>query len=169
MFVTLFFVGFSLTGLAQKGGCVSSLPSVVFASNKSNLTPSTQQLLGNISDKMKSSPKCSILITGYPAASKSGQYLCNKRVEALKKYLIENAGIAADRIQGNWEVGGGDANTINHLPGLYFLRFIFLFFCIPQAIANNPFCALHIPWCLLLLLNYPLARLLLLFLSEPST
>ncbi len=111
--VALFFAGFSLTASAQKGDCVSSLPSVSFASSKSNLSIDTQQLLGNVSGKMKNSPKCSILITGYPAASKSGQYLCNKRVDALKKFLIENQGISADRIRTNCEVGGGDANTID--------------------------------------------------------
>jgi hypothetical protein len=53
------------------------------------------------------------MVTGYPAASKASQSLCNKRVEAIKAYLVETEGIGAERITVNCEVGGGDANTVD--------------------------------------------------------
>ncbi len=59
---------------------------------------------------------CGVIVTGYGSASKSGQALCNKRVFALKTYLIEKQGISADRIDTDCEVGGGDVNTVDIRP-----------------------------------------------------
>ena len=58
-------------------------------------------------------PNCSIIITGYPAASKASQALCNKRIAAVKTELTEKEGISADRIDVNCQLGGGDANTVD--------------------------------------------------------
>ena len=70
-------------------------------------------MLGNVAAKMKANPTCNININGYPEASKAAQAVCQKRVEAVKKYLVETLGISADRITTNCEVGGGDKNTID--------------------------------------------------------
>ena len=72
-----------------------------------------KSILASVAAKLKESPLCSITITGYPAASKVSQAVCNKRTEAIRIYLMNNEGISADRLSVNCEVGGGDANTID--------------------------------------------------------
>jgi len=70
-------------------------------------------MLSTCAAKLKGSPTCSITITGYPEASKASQANCNKRLDAVKKYLVEKEGISADRITTNCEVGAGDKNTVD--------------------------------------------------------
>ena len=70
-------------------------------------------MLATVASKMKDNPNCSITITGYPAASKASQAVCNKRIDAIKTYLTEKESISADRITTTCEVGGGDANTVD--------------------------------------------------------
>jgi hypothetical protein len=66
-----------------------------------------------VASRLKDNAACSIIVTGYPAASKASQALCNKRVAAIKAYLTEKEGISADRVDTNCEVGGGDVNTVD--------------------------------------------------------
>ncbi len=70
-------------------------------------------MLATVASQLKNNAECSIIVTGYPAASKASQALCNKRVAAVKAYLTEKEGISADRIDTNCEVGGGDANVVD--------------------------------------------------------
>ena len=70
-------------------------------------------MLATVAAKMKANPNCNITINGYPEASKASQAVCQKRVDAVKKYLVEKEGISADRISTNCEVGGGDKNTVD--------------------------------------------------------
>ena len=70
-------------------------------------------MLASVASQLKNSASCSIMVTGYPAASKASQSLCNRRVEAIKAYLVETEGIGAERITVNCEVGGGDVNTVD--------------------------------------------------------
>jgi hypothetical protein len=69
--------------------------------------------LASVASQMKNSANCSIVVTGYPAATKASQSLANKRVDMIKSYLTETEGISADRINTNVEVGGGDVNTVD--------------------------------------------------------
>ena len=70
-------------------------------------------MLASVASQLKSSASCSIMISGYPVASKASQSVCNKRVQSIKSYLVETEGISADRITTNCEVGGGDVNTVD--------------------------------------------------------
>ena len=70
-------------------------------------------MLATVASKLKDNPNCSIVVTGYPAASKASQALCNKRTQAIKDYLTEKEGISADRVDVSCEVGGGEVNTID--------------------------------------------------------
>jgi OmpA-OmpF porin, OOP family len=70
-------------------------------------------MLATVASKLKSNPDCMININGYPEASKASQANCQKRLDAIKLYLVEKEGISADRITTNCEVGGGDKNTID--------------------------------------------------------
>ncbi|MEO6637841.1 MAG: hypothetical protein ABIN25_06170, partial [Ginsengibacter sp.] len=80
---------------------------------RSSLTSDAKAMLATVGSKLKGSAECSITITGYPAASKASQALCNKRLNLIKSYLTETEGISSDRIEVNCEVGGGDSNTVD--------------------------------------------------------
>ncbi len=93
--------------------CPTDYPSVSFKGNASSLGSDAKAMLSNVAAKMKSNPTCNITINGYPEASKASQAVCQKRLDAIKMYLVETEGISADRISTNCEVGGGDKNTVD--------------------------------------------------------
>ena len=78
-----------------------------------SLSADSKAMLATIAAKLKEHPTCKITITAYPGASKAQQSLADKKLEAVKKYLIEKMNISADRITTDKVVGGGDANTID--------------------------------------------------------
>lgn len=93
--------------------CPTDYPSVGFKGNGSSLSSDAKAMLASVASKMKSNPNCSVTVNGYPEASKASQATCQKRVDAIKMYLVETQGISADRISTNCEVGGGDKNTVD--------------------------------------------------------
>lgn len=92
---------------------IGDLPSVSFRGNSGALSSDAKAMLATVASKLKNSADCGITVTGYPAASKASQALCNKRIDAIKAYLTEKEGISEDRIDTNCEVGGGDSNTVD--------------------------------------------------------
>jgi outer membrane protein OmpA-like peptidoglycan-associated protein len=106
-----------LKALIDKGGmpgqCPTDYPSLSFKGNAAALASDTKAMLATVAAKMKSSPNCTITVNGYPEASKASQAVCQKRLDAIKMYLVEKEGISADRISTNCEVGGGDKNTVD--------------------------------------------------------
>lgn len=92
---------------------IGDLPSITFTSRGSTLSNDAKAMLATVASKLKNSPDCSIMVTGYPEASKASQAMCNRRTNAIKAYLTETEGISADRIEVNCEVGGGAANTVD--------------------------------------------------------
>ncbi len=104
----------ALDSLKTASACqIGDLPSISFKGKAGGVSSDAKAMLATVASKLKNSAACSIMITGYPAASKASQALCNKRVAAIKTYLTEKEGISADRIDTNCEVGGGDANTVD--------------------------------------------------------
>ncbi|MEO6489495.1 MAG: OmpA family protein [Ferruginibacter sp.] len=104
----------SLRGGGVNGvACPTDYPSLTFRGNGSALTTDAKAMLATVAARMKANPTCNINITGYPEASKASQAVCQKRVDAIKNYLVEREGISADRITTNCEVGGGDKNTVD--------------------------------------------------------
>ncbi len=93
--------------------CPTDYPSLSFKGNTVALSKDVKAMLATVAAKMKANPTCNITINGYPEASKASQAVCQKRVDAVKQYLVEKEGISADRITTNCEVGGGDKNTID--------------------------------------------------------
>ncbi|MDB5203390.1 MAG: OmpA family protein [Ferruginibacter sp.] len=93
--------------------CPTDYPSLSFKGTTSALSSDARAMLATVASKMKSSPTCNINVNGYPEASKASQAVCQKRVDAIKMYLVEKEGISADRISTNCEVGGGDKNTVD--------------------------------------------------------
>jgi len=94
-----------------KPACPTDYPSVSFKGNGIGLSGDTKALLASVASKMKDNPTCNIIIVGYPAASKPHQSLADKRLDAIKKYLVETLGISTDRISTDKKIGGGDENT----------------------------------------------------------
>ena len=93
--------------------CPTDYPSCSFKGNSIGLSNDAKALLATTAAKMKANPTCNINVIGYPEASKASQAVCQKRVDAIKMYLVEKEGISADRISTNCEVGGGDKNTVD--------------------------------------------------------
>jgi outer membrane protein OmpA-like peptidoglycan-associated protein len=92
---------------------IGDLPSISFRGKSGTISSDAKAMLATVASKLKNNAECSIIVTGYPAASKASQALCNRRVDAIKAYLTEKEGISADRIDVSCEVGGGDANTVD--------------------------------------------------------
>lgn len=100
--------------LATVNACsLTDLPSLSFRGNSATLSADAKAILASVAGRLKESPTCSLTITGYPAASKASQAVCNNRSEAIRMYLMNNEGISSDRLSVSCEVGGGDANTID--------------------------------------------------------
>lgn len=92
---------------------IGDLPSVSFRGKSGGLSSDAKAMLATVASKLKNNADCGITVTGYPAASKASQALCNRRIDAIKAYLTEKEGISADRIDTNCEPGGGDSNTVD--------------------------------------------------------
>lgn len=93
--------------------CPCDYPTLGFRGNTPSLSADNKQMLSSVASKMKVNPDCSINITGYPETSKASQANCQKRLDAIKRYLVEVGGISADRINTNCEPGGGDSNSVD--------------------------------------------------------
>ena len=100
-------------GKEKANPCPTDYPSLSFKGSSVVIGNDAKAMLATVAAKMKANPDCNININGYPEASKASQAVCQKRVDAVKRHLVEREGISADRITTNCEVGGGDKNTID--------------------------------------------------------
>lgn len=93
---------------------VSRCPSDYQSININNLRldNNARTILNANAIKLKSRPDCTITITGYAAPDKRKQALAAKKIELVKNYLVEKAGISADRISTNILIAEGSSNTI---------------------------------------------------------
>jgi len=91
--------------------CPSDYPSLSLKGI--SLTKDVKSMLASVAAKLKDNPNCIITITAYPNASKAQQSLADKKLDAVKNYLVETLGISGDRISIEKTIGGGDANTID--------------------------------------------------------
>jgi hypothetical protein len=78
-----------------------------------SLSADNKAMLATVAGKLKEKPTCTITITAYPKADKRQQALADKKLEAVKNYLVETLGISADRITTDKLIDGGDSNTID--------------------------------------------------------
>ena len=97
--------------MVSKNACAGDYPSL--SVKTASLTADTKALLATVATKLKDKPNCTITITAYPAASKKEQSLADKKLDAVKKYLVEKLGISGDRVTVDKVIGGGDSNTID--------------------------------------------------------
>jgi outer membrane protein OmpA-like peptidoglycan-associated protein len=99
---------------AQAAMCnIGNLPSISFKNRSAQLSNDAKTMLSDVASRLKNNANCNITLSGYPAATKASQALCNQRLDAIKTYLTEKEGISSDRITANCEVGGGDTNTVD--------------------------------------------------------
>lgn len=95
----------------QAKQCPTDYPSL--KAKNTVLTKDTKFLLTSVAEILKANPDCRITLTAYPAASKTSQSMTDKKLEAVKLYLVEKLGISADRIETNKVIDGGDSETID--------------------------------------------------------
>ena len=94
--------------------CPCDYPSISFKGKAVVLSGDAKAMLASVAAKMKEHPDCKISITGYWNVSKAEQAICNKRNEAIVKYLVEKESISADRITNNCDNStAGDKNTVD--------------------------------------------------------
>ena len=101
----------SLKNMEVKPVCAADYPSL--SVKGASLSSDAKALLAIVATKLKDNPNCTITIIAYPGASKSQQSLADKKLDAVKNYLVEKLGISADRILVDKVIAGGDANTID--------------------------------------------------------
>jgi len=91
--------------------CPVDYPSLSMKST--SLSKDAKAMLATVASKLKENPTCTITITAYPGTSKPQQSLADKKLDAVKNYIVETLGVSGDRIMTDKNIGGGDANTID--------------------------------------------------------
>ena len=94
-----------------KKDCATDYPSLTMKS--ASLSADNKAMLATVAAKLKEKATCTITITAYPKADKRQQAMADKKLEAVKNYLVEKLGISSDRITTDKVIDGGDANTID--------------------------------------------------------
>ena len=92
---------------------IGDLPSISFKTSSQALKSDAKAMLATVASKLKGSPTCNIMITGYPATNKASEARCQSRLAMIRKYMMENEGISGDRVNTNCVPGGGDENTVD--------------------------------------------------------
>lgn len=95
----------------RNSACAADYPSLTMKS--ASLSADNKAMLATVAAKLKEKPTCTITITAYPKADKRQQAMADKKLEAVKNYLVEKLGISSDRITTDKVIDGGDANTID--------------------------------------------------------
>jgi hypothetical protein len=98
-------------GIIGNKDCATDYPSLTLKGV--SLSADNKAMLSSVATKLKEKPTCSITLTAYPKADKRSQSLADKKLEAVKNYLVEKLGISEDRISTDKVIDGGDANTID--------------------------------------------------------
>ncbi len=98
-------------GGSKVADCPADYPSLTLKGVA--LSADAKAMLASVAAKLKDKPTCSITLTAYPKADKRSQSLADKKLEAVKNYLVEKLGISEDRISTDKVIDGGDANTID--------------------------------------------------------
>jgi len=99
-----------------KGDCaqtLGALPSVTFTKNSVKLSDDAKRLLAVVADRMRNSPGCNVVVTGYCAGNKVEQQRSWDRVNAIINYLIEKEGVSGDRLIFKYGEEGGDCDTVD--------------------------------------------------------
>jgi hypothetical protein len=93
-------------------GCPTNYPSIPVMKTD-DLNNDVKALLTIVANKLKNNPGCSITITAYPDATRELQALLDKKLAAIKNYLVTTSGISPGRILTFRRIGGGDPSAFN--------------------------------------------------------
>jgi outer membrane protein OmpA-like peptidoglycan-associated protein len=94
---------------------LGDLPSVTFKGNSATISKDAEAVLATVAEKMRNSPACKVVVTGYGEPSKSSQQLSWDRVNACYQPLwLTNKGISSDRFIFRFGETGGDATTVDY-------------------------------------------------------
>jgi outer membrane protein OmpA-like peptidoglycan-associated protein len=97
---------------------LGSLPSITFKGHAATISADAKSLLVDVATQLRNNPNCKVTVAGHPAATKAAQSLNQKRVDAIKNYLIEKEGISGDRVIPQYDGGEGDVHTIDLRSGM---------------------------------------------------
>lgn len=89
------------------------LPSITFRGRSATVSNDNMAMLASVASQLRNSPLCTLSIVGYAEASKSSQALCQRRVDAVRRYLQEVEGISSDRLVISCEVGAGTPGVVD--------------------------------------------------------
>jgi outer membrane protein OmpA-like peptidoglycan-associated protein len=92
---------------------LGALPSITFTGNTARLSTDAQGLLASVAGRLRNSPECRIVVTGYCASTKAEQQRSWDRVNTIINYLVEREGISQDRLVFVYAQEGGDCNTVD--------------------------------------------------------
>jgi hypothetical protein len=115
--LVVFLLGLSSVSFSQDcSKKLGSLPSVTFRSKSILLLPVAKASLAAVAIKLRNSPSCRIVVTGYCSSNKKEQQFSWDRVNRVIIYLVEKEGISSDRFIFNYGQEGGDCNTVDIRP-----------------------------------------------------
>ena len=106
-------IGRAVPMTQQCSQLLGALPSVGFAKNSVKLSDDAKRLLAVVADRMRNSPGCNVVVTGYCAGNKLEQQRSWDRVNAIINYLIEKEGVSGDRLIFKYGEEGGDCDTVD--------------------------------------------------------
>jgi len=106
-------IGRAVPTTPQCSQLLGALPSVSFAKNSVKLSDDAKRLLAVVADRMRNSPGCNVVVTGYCAGNKVEQQRSWDRVNAIINYLIEKEGVSGDRLIFKYGEEGGDCDTVD--------------------------------------------------------
>jgi outer membrane protein OmpA-like peptidoglycan-associated protein len=99
------------------GACATalgSLPVVTFSNNSAAISNDAKGLLASVAARMRNSPECRVVVTGYICASnKAEQQRSWDRVNAVINYMVETEGISQERFIFQYGQSGGDCNSVD--------------------------------------------------------
>ena len=75
---------------------------IYFKFNKWDIDPKSFKLMDDVANTMKAAPEIKVWVDGHTDSKGSNKFnktLSQKRVDSVKKYLVEKGGIAADRLE----------------------------------------------------------------------
>jgi hypothetical protein len=95
-----------------------NFPSIYYKNN-STFCKDEKEILHLIAKKLKENPNSGILIIAYSTTSIKVQIITEKRLKAIKKFLIEKEGISEDRLSTIAEVGETNSGLVEFKSQYY--------------------------------------------------
>jgi outer membrane protein OmpA-like peptidoglycan-associated protein len=102
--------------LVRRDACettLGALPSITFTGNSTRISNDAKALLATIAARLRNSPECRVVVTGYCSSTKQEQQRSWDRVNTVINYLVESEGLSADRFVFQSGEQGGDCNTVD--------------------------------------------------------